>query len=218
MKTNLLEKGKEEQNNCGRPEEIESIIKRHLKSSKSIEDLELCAKIGEKLKQIDFLARLLYQEKLNNELFHLFYSIRGEFISFILDTNTLKFMAWILKITQNINRELSEALKIKDYLLKEVGSFVLFRDYQFDRGYIREQLMKLENFEKNLEEEFSKIKTPLEIEIFKGMRNDDNCCHISDVMYDRIVEAIPEIKEINQEDMKEYVENENNVYNQLKLF
>lgn len=218
MNSYLIENEKEEQNNCIREEKMESTTQIQLKSSKSREDLELCVKIGERVERIDNATRLFYQIKKDNAFFILFYRIIRQTIhEGLFSTNALKFMVWILKIIQNTNREFSEVLKIKDYLLKEVGLFILFRDHQFDRGYICEQLMKLENIEKNLEEKKSKIMIPLEIEICLRITKDKDCFHILSVMCDRIAEAIPEIKEINQEDIEEYEENVKKLYNQFGL-
>ena len=209
------ENEKEEQNNCIREGKMESTTQMQLKSSRSLEELELCVEIEKGLNQIKSITPLFYQIKERNSLVQLFYHIRAQnLVDDTLSGNVLKFMAWALKVTKNVNREFTELFEIEDILLKQAGHFLL-KYSEFDREYVCEQLIKLEELVKNLEEENCKIRTSLDSEIFNRLSSDENSIQILDGMYYRIAEDIPEIKEINQEDIEEYIEDGKKLYNQF---
>ena len=206
---------KEEQDNYIN-EEIENTIEMQMKSSRSIDDIKACVKIRRGLEQINNATLLFNQIKERNALAQLFYHIRCENLvnSKLESNNTLRFMAWFFKVMKNINKEFTKLYEIQDILLKEVGILVI--EYsEFDREYVDEQLMKLKELVETLEEENCKFKTSLDNEIFNKITDEESGSQILYNIYNRIVEIIPEIKKITQEDIDEYMEEEKKIYNQF---
>lgn len=210
------ENEKEEQNDYIKAEEIEITPEMQMKSSKSKDDIKACVKVVRGLEEIDKATLLFYPIKERNALVQLFYQIRCENLvnDIIKGNNTLRFMAWVLKEMKNVNKAFTKLYEIRDILLQELGIFAINYS-ELDEEYICEQLIKLKELAKTIEEENCKIKISLDNEIFNRITNGESGNQILDDAYSRIVEIIPEIKEITQEDIDEYIEDEKKIYNQF---